>query len=207
ERGDDVGGTWRDNTYPGAACDVPSHLYSFSFALNPGWSRSFSPQREILDYLRDTARRYGVMPHIRLGTPVTAMRWVDAARVWRVETTAGAVTANVLVPGMGALSEPKLPDIPGLDRFEGTLFHSAAWNHDHDLAGETVAVIGTGASSIQFVPEIQPRVGRLHVFQRTPPWIIPRTDRALTAAEHRLFRAFPPAQWAARAAIYWGREL
>ncbi|HEX6417875.1 MAG TPA: NAD(P)/FAD-dependent oxidoreductase [Acidimicrobiales bacterium] len=207
ERGDDVGGTWRDNTYPGAACDVPSHLYSFSFAPNPRWSRSFSPQHEILDYLRDTARRHGVMPRIRLGTPVTGMRWIDAARVWRVDTPGGSVTANVLVPGMGALSEPKLPDIPGLDRFEGTLFHSAAWDHDHDLAGETVAVVGTGASSIQFVPEIQPAVGRLHVFQRTPPWVIPRTDRPLTPAEHRLFRAVPAAQRAVRAAIYWGREL
>lgn len=207
ERGDDVGGTWRDNTYPGAACDVPSHLYSFSFAPNPRWSRSFSPQGEILDYLRDTARRHGVMPHIRLGTPVTAMRWVDEARVWRVDTPDGGVTAQFLVPGMGALSEPKLPDIPGIDGFEGAFFHSAAWEHDHDLTGESVAVIGTGASSIQFVPEIQPQVGSLHVFQRTPPWIIPRTDRPLTAAEHRLFRVLPAAQRFVRAAIYWGREL
>jgi cation diffusion facilitator CzcD-associated flavoprotein CzcO len=207
ERGDDVGGTWRDNTYPGAACDVPSHLYSFSFAPNPNWSRSFSPQREILAYLRGTARRYGVMPHIRFATPVTAMRWIGGANVWRVDTAEGGVTAQFLVPAMGALSEPKLPDIPGIDSFEGTLFHSAAWNHDHDLAGENVAVIGTGASSIQIVPEIQPQVGKLHVFQRTAPWIIPRTDRRLTAAERRLFRAFPASQQLVRAAIYWGREL
>jgi cation diffusion facilitator CzcD-associated flavoprotein CzcO len=223
ERGDDVGGTWRDNTYPGAACDVPSHLYSFSFAPNPRWSRSFSPQGEILDYMRATARRYGVLPHIRFGTPVTAMRWVDDADVWQIDTTSatgngdgsratdglpgGGVTARFLVPGLGALSEPKLPDIPGIDSFAGTLFHSAAWNHDHDLTGETVAVIGTGASSIQFVPEIQPRIGKIHLFQRTPPWVVPRTDRPITGVEQRLFRLVPAAQRLARAAIYWGREL
>lgn len=207
ERAGDVGGTWRENTYPGAACDVPSHLYSYSFAPNPGWSRSFSPQREILDYIRATARRHGVLPHIRFHTPVTAMRWIDSANVWRIETADGGVTAQFLVPGMGALSEPKLPDIPGIDTFAGTLFHSAAWDHDHDLTGETVAVIGTGASAIQFVPAIQRRVVRLHVFQRTPPWVIPRTDRPLTRAERWLFRRFPALQQAARAAIYWGREL
>jgi cation diffusion facilitator CzcD-associated flavoprotein CzcO len=220
ERGHDVGGTWRENTYPGAACDVPSHLYSFSFAPNPNWSRSFSPQGEILDYLRAVARRFDVLPHIQFGTTVTALRWDGDASVWRVETTGGTggaddaagdsgggLTARFVVPGTGALSEPKLPDIPGIESFGGTLFHSAAWDHDHDLTGETVAVIGTGASSIQFVPQIQPRAGQVHVFQRTPPWIIPRTDRPITAAEHWLFRRVPALQRLARAAIYWGREL
>lgn len=210
ERGDDVGGTWRDNTYPGAACDVQSHLYSFSFAPNPLWSRSYSPQAEILDYLRDVARRFGIVPHLRLSTAVTGLHWVDDADVWRVDAPAapgGGYTANVVVSGMGALSEPRLPDIPGIDRFAGTMFHSARWDHGHDLAGERVAVIGTGASAIQFVPEIQPVVGRLSVFQRTPPWIIPRTDRPIGRRVQRLFRAVPAAQQAIRAGIYWGREL
>ncbi|MFP3902554.1 MAG: flavin-containing monooxygenase, partial [Acidimicrobiia bacterium] len=143
----------------------------------------------------------------RFGHEVESIHWDGDANVWRVVTSRGALTAQVVVAGFGPLSVPSLPDIPGIGRFEGTLFHSAEWNHDHDLTGETVAVFGTGASSIQFVPEIQPRVGRLHVFQRTPPWVIPRTDRALHPLENRLFRRFPGLQRAIRAAIYWGREL
>src|SRR5262245_6251443 len=217
ERGDDVGGTWRDNTYPGAACDVPSHLYSFSFAPNPRWSRAFSPQGEILDYLRDVARRYGIVPHLRLGTGATALRWDEDQRRWVVDVeTPGTsdsdsrsrgYTADVVVGAMGALSEPAQPDIPGIETFAGTLFHSAAWDHGHDLAGERVAVIGTGASAIQFVPEIQPTVGHLDVYQRTPPWIVPRRDRALRPFERRLFRVVPALQQAVRASIYWVREL
>jgi cation diffusion facilitator CzcD-associated flavoprotein CzcO len=213
ERGDDVGGTWRDNTYPGAACDVPSHLYSFSFAPNPRWSRAFSPQGEILDYLRDVARRYGIVPHLRLGTSARTLRWDDDARCWvvDVETPGGdgsqGYTADVVVGAMGALSEPSLPDIPGIESFAGTLFHSAAWDHGHDLAGQRVAVIGTGASAIQFVPEIQPTVGHLDIYQRTPPWIVPRRDRALRPLERRLFRVVPALQQAVRASIYWVREL
>ena len=207
ERGDDVGGTWRDNTYPGAACDVPSLLYSFSFAQNPEWSRSFSPQPEIQDYLRDCADRFDVKPHIRLGHRVTEARWDDSAERWRIATSQGEFTAQFLMGGMGGLSEPSVPDIPGLARFQGTMFHSARWNHDYDLRGKRVAVIGTGASAIQFAPEIQPLVEHMDVYQRTPAWIVPRWDRGLTRLEHAVFRRFPAVQRLYRAAIYWGREF
>ena len=206
ERGDDVGGTWRDNSYPGAACDVPSNLYSFSFAPNPHWSRSFSPQAEIQSYLRACADRFGVLPHVRLRHEVTGTRWDDDRRCWWVDTSRGRFCADVLVSARGPLSEPRLPDVPGLAQFCGAMFHSARWDHTHDLHGERVAVIGTGASAIQFVPEIQPVVRTLTVFQRTAPWVVPRRDRALSAFEHRLFRTCPPAQLAARAALYWARE-
>jgi cation diffusion facilitator CzcD-associated flavoprotein CzcO len=206
ERNADLGGTWRDNSYPGAACDVPSHLYSFSFAPNPGWTRSFSPQHEIWDYLRRVAADEGVTGKIRFGEEVTAARWDPAARVWSIQTTSGSLTARFLVSAAGPLSDPLIPAIPGLDTFEGTVFHSATWDHDYDLTGRNVAVIGTGASAIQFVPRIQPLVSRLTVFQRTPPWIIPRHDRPISRAEHWLFRHAPVAQRAARAGIYWGRE-
>ncbi|HWH33192.1 MAG TPA: NAD(P)/FAD-dependent oxidoreductase [Egibacteraceae bacterium] len=207
ERGDDVGGTWRDNTYPGAACDVPSLLYSFSFAPNPGWSRSFSPQEEIQDYLRDCADRFGVRPHIRFGNRVDEARWDDEAQLWRIRTSAGELTAQFLMGGMGGLSEPSVPDLPGLERFGGTTFHSARWDHGYGLRGKRVAVVGTGASSIQFVPEIQPLVERLDVYQRTPAWIVPRWDRDLTRVERALYRRFPALQRLVRALIYWGREF
>src|SRR5215472_6988564 len=207
ERGADLGGTWRDNSYPGAACDVPSHLYSFSFAPNPGWTRSFSPQHEIWDYLRRVAADEKVAGKIRFGEEVTAARWDQAARLWSVQTTSGTLTARFLVSAAGPLSDPLIPGIPGLDTFEGTVFHSATWDHDYDLTGRNVAVIGTGASAIQFVPQIQPLVNRLTVFQRTPPWIIPHQDQPISPAEHWLFRHVPVAQRAARAAIYWGREV
>jgi cation diffusion facilitator CzcD-associated flavoprotein CzcO len=207
ERGADLGGTWRDNSYPGAACDVPSHLYSFSFAPNPGWTRSFSPQHEIWDYLRRVADDEGITAKIRFGEEVTAARWDPAARLWSIRTTSGPLTARFLVSAAGPLSDPLIPRIPGLDTFDGTVFHSATWDHDYDLTGRNVAVIGTGASAIQFVPQIQPLVNRLTVFQRTPPWIIPRHDRQISQAEHWLFRHAPATQRAARAGIYWGREL
>jgi cation diffusion facilitator CzcD-associated flavoprotein CzcO len=206
ERADDVGGTWRDNTYPGCQCDVPSHLYSFSFARNPNWSRTYSRQPEIWDYLREVTRRFGIAPHIRFDHEVTNAEWDEDARRWRIETSQGEVVAQVLVSGVGGLSEPSRPSIPGLEHFEGAVFHSAAWDHDHDLAGERVAVIGTGASAIQIVPRIVKRVGRLHVFQRTPPWILPHTDRPVTPAERRLFRRLPALQYALRAGIYAARE-
>jgi cation diffusion facilitator CzcD-associated flavoprotein CzcO len=206
ERADDVGGTWRDNSYPGCACDVPSHLYSFSFALNPDWTRSFSPQPEIWEYLRRCAREYGVMPHLRFGHEVLSAAWDDTRQRWCIETSRGPLTAQVLILGTGPLSEPQLPSLPGLDRFRGTVFHSARWNHDHDLRGERVAVIGTGASAIQFVPHVQRVAARLHLFQRTPPWILPRLDRPVTALERWLFHRVPGAQRLARLGIYWGRE-
>ena len=207
ERAGELGGTWRENTYPGCACDVPSHLYSFSFAPNPDWSRTFSPQLEIWEYLRRVCTEHGLEPHIRYRHEVTSARWEEGSELWRIQTTAGELTAEMLIAGAGPLSDPKLPDIDGIDRFEGTVFHSAQWNHEHLLDGERVAVIGTGASSIQLVPAIQPRVGRLHVFQRTPPWVMPHHDRPTTRWERRLYRAFPPAQQLVRGAVYWGREL
>ncbi|HWW77192.1 MAG TPA: NAD(P)/FAD-dependent oxidoreductase, partial [Pyrinomonadaceae bacterium] len=207
ERASDVGGTWRDNSYPGCACDVQSHLYSFSFAPNPDWSRSYSPQPEIWEYLRRCARDFGVLPHVRFRHEVREAAWDERAQVWRVETSEGTYTARVLVLASGALSEPAMPALPGIDTFEGVSFHSARWNHEYDLVGKRVAVVGTGASAVQFVPEIQPLVSKLYVFQRTPPWIMPRPDRALRDGERRLFRRFPAAQRAARRSIYLFREM
>jgi cation diffusion facilitator CzcD-associated flavoprotein CzcO len=206
ERAGEVGGTWRDNTYPGVACDVPSHLYSFSFAPNPDWSRTFSPGAEIEDYLRRCAAHFDVLPHIRFRHEVTAAAWDDGLARWRVETSAGSFTAQVLISGTGPLSEPSIPRIPGLESFEGNAFHTARWDHDQDLRGRRVAVIGTGASTIQVVPQIQPEVERLHLFQRTPPWIMPHPDRALSEREHGIYRRFPLVQRAMRAAVYWARE-
>ncbi|HEU5108211.1 MAG TPA: NAD(P)/FAD-dependent oxidoreductase, partial [Micromonosporaceae bacterium] len=206
ERADDVGGTWRDNSYPGCACDVPSHLYSFSFAPNPDWSRTFSPRAEIWAYLRRCADRFGVTPKIRFGADVRAVTWEPARRRWLVETTAGDLTADVVVAASGGLSEPAIPALPGLADFAGTAFHSARWRHDHDLTDRNVAVIGTGASAIQFVPRIQPAVGALHVFQRTPPWIIRKGDRAITGLERRAYRAAPALQRLSRYGVYAARE-
>ena len=179
ERGDDVGGVWRDNTYPGAACDVPSHLYSFSFAPDGAWSRRFAPQTEIHAYLRRVAHETGVLPHVRLRTEVRAARFAEDDGCWHLELSDGStLTADVLVTACGQLSRPAVPRIPGLDDFAGTRFHSAEWDHDHDLTGERVAVVGTGASAIQFVPRIAARTAALTVFQRSAPWILPKPDRA-----------------------------
>jgi len=206
DRGDDVGGTWRDNTYPGAACDVPSQLYSFSFAPNPDWSRSFSPQPEIQAYLQRVARESGVLDRFRLGTSVEEARWDTDAGRWTVRTGAGTVTCEVLVAASGGLSEPRMPDIEGLEGFTGEVFHSARWDHDVDLTGKRVAVIGTGASSIQIVPEIARTVSHLDVYQRTAPWVIPRRDRAYSRLERFGFRHVPGLQKLYRTAIYWARE-
>ncbi|MBB5872999.1 cation diffusion facilitator CzcD-associated flavoprotein CzcO [Allocatelliglobosispora scoriae] len=206
EKADEVGGTWRDNTYPGCACDVPSHLYSFSFALNPGWSDTFSGQAEIWAYLRGCVEKFGVTPHLRLGHTVGDAAWDERSQRWHVETDRGTFSARVLIVATGPLSEPSLPDIPGLATFAGTVFHSARWRHDHDLAGRRVAVIGTGASAIQFVPKIQPVVGSLTVFQRTPPWIMGRMSRPISRAEHAVYRRVPGAQRLVRTAIYWVRD-
>lgn len=207
ERGPDVGGTWRDNTYPGAACDVQSHLYSFSFAPNPDWSRTYSAQPEIQAYLRDTADRFGVREHCVFGAEVTGARWDDAAARWQVETTAGAFSARVLVSAAGALADPVYPELPGLDRFAGTVMHSARWDAGHDLTGQRVAVVGTGASAVQLVPAIQPRVAGLTVYQRTAAWVVPRRDRPVAPLARRLFRRLPVAQRAVRGALYAGREV
>jgi cation diffusion facilitator CzcD-associated flavoprotein CzcO len=206
DRGDTVGGTWRDNTYPGAACDVPSQLYSFSFAPNPEWSRSFSPQPEIQSYLERVAREAGVLDRFRFGVTVEDAAWDEEEGVWHVGTDHGEVTADVVITGSGGLSEPKLPDIAGIDSFSGEIFHSARWNHDYDLAGKRVAVIGTGASAIQIVPEVAQQAAHLDVYQRTAPWVMPRGDRPYTAIERFAFRHLPFVQRAYRTGIYWGRE-
>jgi cation diffusion facilitator CzcD-associated flavoprotein CzcO len=206
ERADDVGGTWRDNTYPGAACDVPSHVYSFSFAPNPTWSRSFSPQAEIHAYLRRVAHDFGVLPHVRFGVTLLGATWVPERQHWALSTSAGDLTADVVMAGTGALSDPTYPEIKGLATFEGTTFHSARWDHAWSPEGRRVAVIGTGASAIQFVPEIQPRAEHVTVFQRTAPWVMPRMDRGITRAERALYARVPALQRLARTLIYWGRE-
>ncbi len=202
ERGDDVGGVWRENTYPGCACDVPSALYSLSFAPNPDWSRTYATQPEILDYARRVAREHGVDRLVRFGAEVTDARWDADAGRWELTTARGELSADVLVTALGPFGDPKLPDIPGRDTFAGTAFHSARWNHDHDLRGERVAVIGTGASAIQLVPEIQPLAGRLTVFQRTPSWVLPRLDLEAPRLQRLLFRRLPAAQRALRGLIY-----
>ncbi|MCU1508734.1 MAG: 4-hydroxyacetophenone monooxygenase [Glaciihabitans sp.] len=205
ERAGEVGGTWRDNTYPGAACDIRSDLYSFSFAPNPDWQYSYGRQAEILDYLRATADRFELRPHIRFGTEFTGAQWDGAA--WQVTTSGDSFTASVLISGHGPLVEPVWPAIPGLETFAGAAFHSARWDHDVDLAGKRIAVIGTGASAIQFVPELQKIAGHLTVFQRTPPWILARGDKPTTARRRRLFRRFPALQRAARWFAFTSNEV
>ncbi|WP_415952720.1 flavin-containing monooxygenase [Streptomyces sp. KLOTTS4A1] len=207
ERAGAVGGTWRDNSYPGCACDVPSHLYSFSFAPHPEWPRTFSGQEHIRSYLEHVADTFGLRPHLRLDSEVKHMRWDTERLHWVVETAGGTLTADVVVSATGPLSDPKIPDIPGLDGFEGKVFHSAQWDHGYDLRGKRVAMIGTGASAIQIVPEIQKTAGHVTLFQRTPPWVLPRADRAITAAERWLHRQLPfTAQL--RRGLLWGiREL
>nr|WSX54653.1 NAD(P)/FAD-dependent oxidoreductase [Streptomyces sp. NBC_00974] len=207
ERADSVGGTWRDNNYPGCACDVPSHLYSFSFAPNPDWPRTFSGQPAIREYLEHVADTFGLRRHIRLNHEVRMMRWDADALRWEIETSGGEFTADVVVSATGPLSDPKMPEIPGLAGFPGKVFHSARWDHDYDLRGKRVAMIGTGASAIQIVPAIAPDVERLTLFQRTPPWVMPRTDRAITSVERWLHRQLPFTR-AARRGLLWGiREL
>lgn len=206
ERASSVGGTWRDNTYPGCACDVPSHVYSLSFAPNPDWSDSFSAQPEIYDYLKRTAVESDVGDHIVFDCDVSDARWDEERDLWVMQTAQGEFSSQILIPGIGGLIEPKLPDVPGLAGFEGEVFHSARWNHDYDLRGKRVAVIGTGASSIQFVPEIQPDVAQLHLFQRTPAWIAPRGTHAFGGLRKRAYRRFPALQRLHRSILFWSRE-
>jgi cation diffusion facilitator CzcD-associated flavoprotein CzcO len=206
ERGTDLGGVWRDNTYPGCACDVESHLYSFSFAPNPKWTRAFSPAAEIQAYLRDCAERFGVLPHVRFEHDVLKATWDAAAKRYRLDTSRGVFTADVLVAAVGALSEPAFPSLPGLTTFAGTAFHSARWNHAHTLQGRRVGVVGTGASAAQFIPEIRRTVEHLTVFQRTPPWVVSRGDHAESPRRRALFERAPAVQHLVRAAIYARRE-
>jgi cation diffusion facilitator CzcD-associated flavoprotein CzcO len=236
EKNTDVGGTWWENHYPGCACDIESHLYSFSFAPNPGWSRMFSPQPEIQRYLRGCAERHGLLPRIRFNTLVVGARYDEAAGLWLLRTAeatamraymeqrglhpgdtidwndpalppTSTLKAQVVISGMGGLSTPAYPQLKGLDNFRGKAFHSQNWDHDYDLAGKRVAVIGTGASSIQFVPQIAPKVAQLDLYQRTPPWIVPKPDRPVTRVERWLFRALPFTQRFYRGGIYAFHEL
>lgn len=204
EQADEVGGTWRDNTYPDAACDVPSVLYSFSFAPNPDWTRSYGRQPEILDYLARTARSTGLIDHVRFGCELLSAAW-DGTH-WVAETSRGVIRAQVLVAATGALSAPRLPDVRGLASFAGDAFHSARWDHSVSLRGKRVGVVGTGASAVQFVPAVARTADRLTVFQRTPGWVIPRGDRAYLDREKAAYRRWPVTQRMARAAIYAYRE-
>lgn len=198
EKSSGLGGTWLDNTYPGCACDIPSSLYSFEFAPNPEWSRTFAPQAEILAYVQRVADENGVTERSLLGTEVTRAQWDDDSARWLVDTTRGRFVAPILVFGVGALNEPLIPDVPGLDIFEGTQFHSARWDHDHDVTGRRVAVIGSAATAIQVVPSIQSKVEHLTYLQRTPGWVWPKPDWRTPRFERWLYRRFPVAQRAMR---------
>jgi cation diffusion facilitator CzcD-associated flavoprotein CzcO len=203
EKADDVGGVWRENTYPGAACDVPSPFYSFSFEPNPRWPHRFSRQPAILDYIRAVADKYDVRRHVRFGTEVTAASFDDATGMWTVDLSTGEqLVVDVLVSAVGQLSRPAFANIPGRETFAGESFHSAEWRHDVDLAGKRVAVIGTGASAIQFVPAIQPEVAKLTLFQRSAPYIIPRPDREFSPLHHKVFERLPVTELAERATWY-----
>ncbi|PCC75226.1 Predicted flavoprotein CzcO associated with the cation diffusion facilitator CzcD [Nannocystis exedens] len=207
EKADRVGGTWRDNTYPGAACDIPSHLYSYSFEQNPNWTRAFPLQSEIQQYLERCADKYDVRRHIRFGAEVDHAEFDRAAGRWHVRTRAGErLSARALVLGNGALHLPAYPELRGLDTFAGKTFHSARWDHGYDLSQKTVAVIGTGASAIQFVPQIAPVVQRLHLFQRTPAWVVPKPDHPIGELARRVYARVPALQRLVRNGLYWQHE-
>ncbi len=208
EKSSEIGGTWNENRYPGCACDIPSHLYSFSFDLNPGWSRMWSGQQEIQDYLKRCAARYGIEPRIRFNTCLTEAAWSESTGRWEARLSDGStIEARVVVSGMGPLHIPNIPRLPGLEQFQGPVFHSAQWRTDAELAGKRVAVIGTGASAIQFVPEIAPVVDRLYLFQRTPAWILPRMNFAIPEACRRLFHRAPLLMWLFRKLIFLQHEM
>ena len=208
ERANEIGGTWRDNTYPGCACDIRSHLYSFSFFRNPNWTREFPGQAEIQRYLLDCVEHFQLRSRIQFDTLVTEVRLNETDGRWEITTSRGEVLSfDVVINGSGPLSRPKTPQLPGLATFRGKVFHSAEWDHQHRLEGERVAAIGTGASAIQFVPEIAPIVDHLAVFQRTPPWVMPRQDREFAAGERARFERFPVLSRAHRTGIYMRNEL
>ncbi|HUC03985.1 MAG TPA: NAD(P)/FAD-dependent oxidoreductase [Acidimicrobiales bacterium] len=188
EASDGVGGTWRRNTYPGAACDVPSHLYSYSFAMKPDWTKTYANQPEILQYFEDCTDRFGVRPHLRPQTPVVSARWQERTATWLLRDAGGSEhEASVVVSALGTFNAPSRPDIAGLDSFAGTSFHSSSWDHSHDMRGARVGVIGTGASAAQLIPELAQVVERLFVFQRTPSWVVPRLDKPFSDEDKRRF--------------------
>jgi len=207
ERADDVGGTWRDNTYPGCRCDVQSNLYSYSFEPKADWSESFPSQPELWAYLRAVTSKHGLRQYLRFGHEVTSARWDAEAGCWLVSTTAGNFRARYLIAAVGALVEPSLPDIPGIESFRGTIMHSARWDHSWQPAGRRVAVVGTGASAIQIVPSIQPAVEHLTVFQRTAPFVVPHTNHPVRPLVKAAYRLAPWTQRAVRTFIYWMREF
>lgn len=208
ERSEDIGGTWRDNTYPGAACDVVSHLYSFSFEPNPNWSRMFAQQEEILTYTQHCVDKYGLLPHIRFGYEVTGGTFDEPTSTWHIHVKDKEdVIATVWINGMGPLNRAIIPEIPGLRNFSGDTFHSSHWRHDCDIKGKRVAVVGTGASGIQLVPNIADKVKELHLFQRTAAWVIHKPDRPMKAWERKMFKAFPFTQRLYRTFFYWVNEL
>ncbi|MGH3483285.1 MAG: flavin-containing monooxygenase, partial [Nocardioidaceae bacterium] len=204
EKADAIGGTWRDNTYPGIACDIPSLMYSFSYEQNPHWTRAYSGGQEIWDYLEDVTDKYGLRDRIQFGIELSSARWDPDESVWHATAANGdTYTARVLVSGIGALHIPNIPDLPGREEFTGPAFHTAQWDHSVDLAGKRVAMIGTGASAIQVVPQIAPEVGELRVFQRTAPWVMPRPDHPISPKLRQLFERVPGVQRAYRYAWYW----
>ena len=208
ERAGEIGGTWRDNTYPGAACDVPSHAYSLSFEQNPGWTHRFSPSEEIQNYLLGIVDKWQLRAHLRLGTEIVEAHFDESQGTWTLTTDKGdAVTARVVVSGVGGLVDPALPDIKGLQSFRGELFHTARWNHDYELTGKRIGVIGTGASAVQVVPSIAPQAQRLAVFQRTPAWVVPRLDKRYSARARRLYARFPFLLHASRFLQYLSSEI
>jgi cation diffusion facilitator CzcD-associated flavoprotein CzcO len=207
ERADDVGGTWRDNTYPGCRCDVQSNLYSYSFEPKPDWSETFPSQPELWEYLRAVTRKHDLERYLRFGHEVTGAHWDAATGRWQVATTKGDFSARYLIAGVGALVEPSMPDIAGIESFAGQIMHSARWDHGWEAAGRRVAVVGTGASAIQIVPAIQPQVEHLTVFQRTAPYVVPHTNHPVRPAIRALYRALPRTQRLSRALIYWMREM
>jgi len=208
ERAGEIGGTWRDNTYPGAACDVPSHVYSFSFEQKPDWSRVFAESGEIQGYLMDVVDKWKLRPHIRFHTEVVDACFDEAAGTWTLTTDGDQkLTARAVVAGVGGLVDPALPDIKGIQSFRGEIFHTARWNHEYDLTGKNVAVIGTGASAVQVVPSIAPQVARLSVFQRTPAWVVPKPDKVYSTRAKRFFRRFPLALRISRLLKYWRSEI
>ena len=208
ERAGEIGGTWRDNTYPGAACDVPSHAYSLSFEQNPGWTHRFSPSEEIQNHLLGVVEKWQLRSHLRLGTAITAARFDEKQGNWTLTTDKGdRFTARVVVSAVGGLVDPALPDIKGLPSFGGELFHTARWNHAYELPGKRVGVIGTGASAVQVVPSIAQQVAQLAVFQRTPAWVVPKRDKRYSERARRLYARFPALLHASRFLQYLTSEF